>query len=232
MGYDRAMTTPNTTLQAARKVRRLSQDELARLLREAGAADASKRLVQRWEAGVSQAPRPLYARALEAVFGQPIEALGFAAVPGQSPGEMPTGRAARGTYSGVWLSRYEYPSSSRGGTYVGLHHVLVLQHADRLTVKALPGNGSDLSMDLSIDGSVVTGTWVEVTEVDGYYRGARYHGTIQMVVDPTGRRMAGMWAGFGRDMDINTGPWTLEFLDASTAPKTLERYSRPPEAAE
>jgi transcriptional regulator with XRE-family HTH domain len=222
------MTTPNTTLQAARKARRLSQDELARLLRDAGAQDASKRLVQRWESGVSQAPRPLYARALEAVFGQPVEALGFSAVPGQSPGEMPTAQPG-GTHSGVWLSRYEYPSSSRAGVYVGQHHVLVLQHGDRLTVKALPDNGSDLSMDLSVDGAVVTGTWVEVTAVDGYYRGARYHGTIQMVVDPTGRRMAGMWAGFGRDMEINTGPWTLEFLSASTAPKTIEAYSRPPE---
>lgn len=67
---------------------------------------------------------------------------------------------------------------------------------DRLTVRSLPGSAaSSLSMDLTADGAVVTGTWVEQTDHAGYYRGARYHGAIQLPVEPTGRRMAGNGSG-------------------------------------
>jgi hypothetical protein len=202
--------------------------------------DASKRLVQRWEAGVSTAPRPVYARALEAVTGLPMASLGFQlpVPPGQgaesAPGEMPTAAAmpvGQGrNFSGVWLSRYEFPSSSRGGTFEGKHYVLLLQHGDRLTVRSLPDSADgELTMDLSVDGNVVTGTWVEVTDRDGYYRGARYHGTIQMLAEPTGRRMTGKWLGFGREMDVNVGPWDLTFMDASTNKATLDRYNVRPQ---
>ncbi len=45
----------------------MSQDEFAAALVAAGASGANKRVVQRWEAGVTASPRPVYARALEAV---------------------------------------------------------------------------------------------------------------------------------------------------------------------
>ncbi|EST24992.1 hypothetical protein M877_23470 [Streptomyces niveus NCIMB 11891] len=67
------------------------------------------------------------------------------------------------------------------------------------------------------------------TAADGYYNGARYHGAIQLLVEPTGRRMAGKWVGFGQDFDVNTGPWELRPVDRSTSKATLERYSLPPE---
>ncbi|AZK95395.1 hypothetical protein GTW66_11425 [Streptomyces sp. SID5473] len=62
------------------------------------------------------------------------------------------------------------------------------------------------------------------------YRGARYHGAVQLLVEPTGRRMAGKGVGFGKDFDINTGPWTLTFEDASTTKATLASYDRKPTA--
>ncbi|MGW0687049.1 hypothetical protein ACWD2L_27220 [Streptomyces sp. NPDC002754] len=49
-----------------------------------------------------------------------------------------------------------------------------------------------------------------------------------MLIEPTGRRMAGKWVGFGKDFDVNTGPWELRLLDTSTARAVVERYSRPP----
>ncbi len=238
------MTAPNTVLRAVRMGMLLSQDDLARAIRDAGARlgtpnDCSKRHVQRWEAGVVGFPRPVYARALEVATGLPIGALGFRPnVP--AGGAEPTPTMARKTtaspqpanYSGVWLSEYEYPSSSRGGQFMGRHYVLLLQHAARLTVRSLPDSADgELTMDLSIDGNVVTGTWTEVTSKGGYYKGGRYHGAVQMLADPTGRRLVGMWVGFGREMDVNTGPWTLTFQDASTAMKTLEEYNRRPESA-
>ncbi len=83
-------------------------------------------------------------------------------------------------------------------------------------------------MDLVVYGDVVTGTWAEETALDGHYRGARYHGAVQLLADPTGRRLAGKWVGFGSEMDVNTGPWELTFQDASTNKATLDAYSRRP----
>lgn len=251
------MTTPNATLRAVRMGMLLSQDDFARELRAAGQRvgapnDATKRLIQRWESGAITSPRPAYARALEAVTGLPIDSLGFSvlvpharvaddghgghdvtpvspAAPLEHNGAPAAQGAPRGNYSGVWLSRYEYHSSGRDETFTGEHHVVVLQHGDRLTVRSLPGSAEgSLTMDLTVDGNVITGTWVETTDQTGYYRGARYHGAIQMLVEPTGRRMTGKWVGFGRDMSVNTGPWELVFQDASTTRTTLDRYNRRP----
>jgi hypothetical protein len=231
----------------------MSQDDFARALRVAGERagqpnDANKRLVQRWEAGIIASPRAVYARALETVTGLPIESLGFTAGPylrvagndhgghdvdaspmGIASATGPAVRSAAGNYSGVWLSRYEYFSSGRDDAFVGQHYVVILQHGDRLTVRSLPNSArSQVTMDLTVDGNVITGTWVEQTAPEGYYRGARYHGAIQMLAGPTGRRMVGNWVGFGKEMDINTGPWELVFQDASTTRATLERYNDPP----
>lgn len=238
----------------------MSQDELARALRDEGQRvgqpnDASKRLVQRWEAGTTAAPRPVYARALESVTGMPIEALGFAAVPmarvsddghgGHDLEDSPVGvpeasgtpapqTAPRGNYSGVWLSTYEYVSSGRNEeVFTGRHYVVLLQHGNRLTARSLPNASlnpnSPLTLDLQIDGATVTGTWTEQTASDGYYRGARYFGALQMLAEPTGRRMAGKWVGFGKEFDVNTGPWELRLMDASTSKATLDAYNRAPE---
>lgn len=249
------MTEPNARLRATRMGMMLSQDEFARALREAGQRagvdnDASKRLVQRWESGAIAKPHPMYARALEAVTGLPIDSLGFAMsvpqgrLPGDGAQEAATpaesfaapGTPARaqatpqGNYAGVWLSRYEYFSSSRNAAFTGQHYVVVLQHGNRLTVRSLPASAdSTLTLDLTVDGAVITGTWVEQTTMASYYRGARYHGAIQMLVEPTGRRISGKWVGFGREMDVNTGPWELVFMDASTNKATIDAYNRRPE---
>ncbi|WP_406331878.1 helix-turn-helix domain-containing protein [Streptomyces sp. NBC_00203] len=217
--------------------------------------DASKRLVQRWESGTTAAPRPLYARALEVVTGMPIESLGFPAptlvrisedghgghdLVG-SPVGVPTASGSpapqtgpRGNYSGIWLSTYEYVSSGRDNqVFTGKHYVVMLQHGNRLTGRSLPNGslnpGSPLTLDLQLDGSTVTGTWTEQTATEGYYRGARYFGALQMLAEPTGRRMAGKWVGFGKEFDVNTGPWELRLMDSSTAKATLASYDRRPE---
>lgn len=237
----------------------MSQDEFARALREVGQRagtpnDASKRLVQRWESGQTTAPRPVYARALEAVTGMPIGSLGFQTATlarvsddghgghdlEDSPIGIPAGSATvpqtapAGNYSGVWLSTYEYVSSGRGNqVFTGKHYVVLLQHGNALSARSLPNGSlnpdSPLTLDLQLDGNTVTGTWTEQTAVNGYYQGARYFGALQMLAEPTGRRMAGKWVGFGREFDVNTGPWELRLQDASTDKATLARYNRPPE---
>lgn len=248
------MGTPNVALRAARTARLLSQDDLARALREAGCASATKRLVQRWESGATTNPRPSHARALEQVMRLPIESLGFGAVMAgrslsgdntaghevQSPiGDVPqerhpgaaTPQPSAGTYSGIWLSRYEFFSSGRDQTFTSSHYVVLLQHGDRLTVRSLPKSAaSTLELDLTIDGHIATGTWSEVTAPNGYYKGARYFGAIQLLSELTATRLAGKWVGFGKNFDVNVGPWELILQDRSTSKATIEAYDRPPES--
>ena len=241
---------PNTSLRAVRQSMRLSQDELARAIRNAGQRagepnGCSKRLVQRWEAGIVHTPRGVYARALEYVTGQPIENLGFK--PADERVGLDRGRAmdtgggawipledpkAKGPLTGIWLSHYEYESTSRGATFSNEHYVVLIQHGDRLQVRSVPGSASRVMMDLTVNGQVVTGTWSEETSPAGYYEGAVYHGAIQLLLAPTGRKMTGKWVGFGKDHDVNTGPWNLELVSEDAGKTSLARYSRRPEPAD
>ena len=109
--------------------------------------------------------------------------------------------------------------------------MVIIQHGDRLQVRSVPGSASRVMMDLAANGSVITGTWSEETSPDGYYQGAVYHGAIQLLLEPTGRKMTGKWVGFGKDFDVNTGPWTLRLVSDDIGKAALARYSRRPEPA-
>lgn len=41
--------------------------------------------------------------------------------------------------------------------------------------------------------------------------------------------MTGKWVGFGKEFDVNSGPWELRLLDRSTDDEVLSRHSSPPE---
>jgi hypothetical protein len=77
---------------------------------------------------------------------------------------------------------------------------------------------------LAIEGSVATGSWRETTSPGGYYKGATYHGTLQLIAEPSGHRMRGMWLGFGRDFVVNSGRWDLVLEDASAEKSTQRAY--------
>lgn len=237
------MAEPNTRLRSVRLAMHMSQAEMARAVRAAGDRSGepnacSTRNIQRWEAG--DEPRGAYLRALERATGQPAENLGFRAderygldtaalaMPGEAwpePGEA----SAAAPLNGIWLSRYEYESSGRSGWHRGAHYVLVIQHGGHLAVRSLPGTAPGrLLMELTVNGATVTGTWTEETDPGGYYQGAVYHGAIQMLAEPSGRKMAGKWAGFGREWEINTGPWSLELVTRDTSAEAQAEYNRPP----
>lgn len=246
------MPKPNLALRAERERMRLSLDEFAERVRLAGQRvgfpnNATKRHVQRWEAGEITMPQPHYVRALEAATGLPITSLGFptgsdAMVVEDGRGghdlevhasRLPTSSGpsrGHGDHTGVWLSTYEYYSSGRSGDFKNSHYVVLLQRDDRATVRSLNGpEKSLLTMEFQVRGNVITGTWEEVTEKEGYYRGASYFGAIQLLSDPTGRRLTGKWVGFGKESETNTGPWTLTFVDESTSAETLAQFRTPPE---
>jgi transcriptional regulator with XRE-family HTH domain len=246
-------TIPNDVFRQVRLAMRLSQEELAKAVREAGERsgepnDCSKRQIQRWEAGEVAAPRAVYVRALEMATGRPIESLGF---PGAAEAYGTTRRQVMGLglgaalmipdsrgdgshsgpLTGIWLSRYEYESSGRGGqTFASSHYCVLIQRGDKLQLRSLPNTAaSKVSMDLAASGNMVTGNWNEVTDPKGYYQGATYYGAIQFSVDPTGHRMSGKWVGFGRDYEMNTGPWTLELVSTDVSDKSMAEFDRPVE---
>jgi hypothetical protein len=126
-------------------------------------------------------------------------------------------------FSGIWHSRYVYPSTGRGKTFAGEHYLVLRQQGARLIGQSLShSTGSRLRLELAVDKAVATGTWREQTSPTGYYKGTAYHGTLQLVVDPAGRRMSGRWLGFGRGFTINSGEWELTWREAQTS-KTVQR---------
>lgn len=241
---------PNTALREARVNAHLSQEDLARRIREAGfktgyPAPCTSRTVQRWESGQVNCPQARYLLALEAVLGQPADSLGFdaserygmdrdrmladAGLDASMP--LPDPAAHYGRLTGIWLSEYTYPSSGRGRELTSRHYVIILQRGARLMVRSLPASASQLSMDVTANGQVVTGTWAEQTQRDGYYSGAIYSGALQFLVDPTGHRMEGEWVGFGRDMKVNHGAWSLTLVDGEVGAEAMQRWNRVPDEA-
>lgn len=132
---------------------------------------------------------------------------------------------AETSLAGVWHSRYLYYSSGRSQEFAGKHYVVVRQQENRLIGQSLPHSmDSRLRLQLSIDGSIATGTWTEQTSPTGYYKGAVYHGTLQLVINPMGRVMSGRWLGFGKNFKVNTGEWELTWMEKSTSQQTVRQY--------
>jgi hypothetical protein len=60
---------------------------------------------------------------------------------------------------------------------------MAVQRGATLAVRSVPASASQLAMDLSVDGRVLTGTWAEQEQAGGRYRGAVYMGAIQLIED-------------------------------------------------
>ncbi|MEU6134158.1 hypothetical protein [Nocardioides sp. NPDC047086] len=127
--------------------------------------------------------------------------------------DLDTARATSGNLSGLWLSRYNYFSDGRDADLDSEHTVRAHHTGSRLHATTDPASESRLTLDLSVKGAIATGTWTERTTATGYYRGADYHGTIQLVIGPHSRSMGGRWLGFGKDFLVNSGDWYLEWLE-------------------
>lgn len=113
--------------------------------------------------------------------------------------------------SGLWRSHYRYPSSSRDGEFEYEHKVRMHQEGSRLVAESVPDDSkSYVVIKLSLQDNVATGTWQEQTEQDGHYKGAIYYGAINLLLDEDTNHLSGKWVGFGKDGEVNTGPWELE----------------------
>lgn len=114
-----------------------------------------------------------------------------------------------GELAGPWVSRYRYRSTGRDADLDGIHCVHLRVAGSRLAGRSDPTATGSIELDLRADGLLITGSWTERTAPGGYYRGAVYHGVLQLVLDPAGRSMTGRWLGPDRHFTIDSGPWTL-----------------------
>ncbi len=114
------------------------------------------------------------------------------------------------SFSGEWQSEYVYPSSGRKKNFEGKHLVKAHQTGNNVVFESISGqNESYLFIRVTIDDHIATGTWQESTNPEGYYAGAVYHGAIQLIISDDGKSMKGKWVGFGKDGEVNTGPWEM-----------------------
>jgi hypothetical protein len=111
--------------------------------------------------------------------------------------------------TGDWASRYTYFSTGRDAEFEGLHDIRLRAEGGRLVGRSEATPTGCIELDLHPEGLLVTGSWTERTAPGGYYRGAVYHGIVQLVVDPVGRSMVGRWLGPDKHFAINSGRWLL-----------------------
>lgn len=115
---------------------------------------------------------------------------------------------------GRWHSRYRFRSTSRNAEFDGIHIVDFRADRGRLVGRSpADEQGSVLNMELAVEGLSVTGSWSERTSPTGHYRAATYRGSVEFVLDPTGRSMRGKWLGLGKHFIVNAGEWELTWFD-------------------
>jgi hypothetical protein len=122
---------------------------------------------------------------------------------------------------GIWRSEYTYRNSDRDADFQSKNYVRLYPKGGELVVESIPDkNKSYLVARFWLDGNVATGSWQEVTSPEGHYQGAIYHGAAQLIIDSSRKSMAGKWVGFGKKMEVKTGPWTFIYLgeDESVIP--------------
>lgn len=128
--------------------------------------------------------------------------------------------AARRNFSGIWHSTYWYPSNSRPGELEASEYTMSAhQRGDRLILESLPNNiKSHLTLNLTVNEDLATGTWFEQTSPHGEFEGMVYSGAMQLIIDAKAERMDGQWVGIGREHlpdgtfepRIYNGRWLLE----------------------
>lgn len=116
-------------------------------------------------------------------------------------------------FSGIWQSKYKYHSHSRDGEFEDKHLMRIYQRRNKLVIESLPDlNESYVIMNVTVNNDLATGVWQETTNPQGYYKGATYHGALQLVINKDGKSMKGKWLGAGKDKAINEGPLEIKYI--------------------
>lgn len=116
-------------------------------------------------------------------------------------------------FSGIWRSDYTYHSSDLNENRLSQHYVRMYPKGNELIIESVPEvNESYMLARFSVDNNVATGSWQEVTDPKGDYNGTVYHGAGQLIVADDAKSMKGKWVGFGKNMEVKTGPWEFVYI--------------------
>jgi hypothetical protein len=107
--------------------------------------------------------------------------------------------------SGLWESTYTYS----GGE--GRHRLNLIQNGNAVSAQSLKNDdGSTVSMELELNGSVLSGSWGESTSPEGRYEGKFFEGLVVFILNQSGTGAEGLWIGPNRDdTHVNYGSWIL-----------------------
>jgi len=128
-------------------------------------------------------------------------------------------------FSGRWQCVYWYPSNERDEQDTSEYVVEVFQRGNKLTVDSLPNDiNSHMTVNLTVDGRLATGAWLENTSPQGEFEGLVYSGALQLLVSDDGQRMSGKWVGIGREHlgadkfapQIYSGDWKMTKVTKAT----------------
>lgn len=115
--------------------------------------------------------------------------------------------------AGIWRSDYTYHSSDRDEDRVSVEYVRLYPGKNGFVVETVPQANKSYELGRFIlDGDVATGTWQSSTSLTGDYKGAVYHGAAQLIIKDGGKKLIGKWVGFGKNMEVKTGPWKFTYL--------------------
>lgn len=119
----------------------------------------------------------------------------------------------------TWQCTHWYPSADDAAEERCTHDVVAHRRGNKWVLESVPNDDkSHMVVNLTLDGSLATGSWTEQTLGDGTYEGLTYSGAMQLLVSPDGKHMDGKWVGIGREPQadggfqpkIYTGRWLIE----------------------
>jgi len=125
-------------------------------------------------------------------------------------------------FSGIWTSIYWYTSSRRGpGEYTSVHQLMAQRRGNQVIFESLPNDeGSFVLIRLKLDGRLANGGWEETSSPDGPFKGARFYGPMQLVLDEDGKAFRGLSLVTGREMKVKTN--RVEIVHNPQSPAHVE----------
>jgi hypothetical protein len=137
------------------------------------------------------------------------------------------GRTEADPLDGIWRSHYVYETSEAEEPQVSEHFVVFREAGRHVKGRSLPKpERSDVTLTLFREGRVIGGFWRERTSRDRLY-----HGTLQVLLNPTGDEMRGRWVGFTSKGGIRNGDWRFHRQTRDLRRRTRRAYADRPDLA-
>lgn len=121
-------------------------------------------------------------------------------------------------FTGIWRSDYTYHSSDRDELLLAQNYVRIFPKGNEIIIESIPElNDSYLLARFTVDGNIATGSWQKVSNPEGAYKGALYYGAAQLIIADDQKSFKGKWVGFGKNMEVKSGPWTFVYVGKDTS---------------